>query len=106
MTWPRLAEELTKRLGRPVTLPHACIAVTVELRGEHDVDHALAAADADALLAYLAWRGLLDGAPARLPALACEPTPVAGSIPVVAPHGGVVVFLRELGGTVRRGAGQ
>ncbi len=103
MTWPRLAEELTKRLGRPVTLPHACVAVTVELRGEHDVDHALAAADADALLAYLAWRGLLDGAPARLPALACEPTPLAGSIPVVAPHGGVVVFLRELGDTVRRG---
>jgi len=103
MSWPRLAEELTRRLGRPVTLPHACVAVTVELRGERDVEHALAAADAEALLQYLAWRGLVDGAPARLPDLACEPTPLAGSIPVVAPHGGVLVFLRELGDTLRRG---
>jgi predicted deacylase len=103
MTWPRLAEELTRRVGRPVSLPHACVAVTVELRGEHDVEHALAAADAEALLQYLAWRGLVDGAPARLPALACEPTPLAGSIPVVAPHGGVLVFLCELGTTLRRG---
>jgi uncharacterized protein len=103
MVWPRLAEELTRRLGRSVTLPHACVAITVELRGEHDVDHALAAADADALLRYLACRGLVDGAPAQLPPLACEPTPLAGSIPVVAPHGGVLVFLRELGDTLRRG---
>jgi predicted deacylase len=101
--WPRLAAELTRRLGRPVTLPHACVAVTVELRGEHDVDHALAAADAEALLQYLAWRGFVDGAPARLPELACEPTPLAGSLPVVAPHGGVLVFLRELGATLHQG---
>ena len=103
MVWPRLAEELTRRLGRTVTLPHACTAVTVELRGEHDVEHALAAADAEALVQYLAWRGLVDGAPARLPALHCEPTPLAGSIPVVAPLGGALVFLRELGDTLRRG---
>jgi predicted deacylase len=103
MVWPRLAEALTRRLGRPVALPHACVAVTVELRGEHDVEHALAAADAEALLQYLAWRGLIDGAPGRLPSLACEPTPLAGSIPVVAPHGGVLVFLRELGERVAGG---
>jgi uncharacterized protein len=103
MVWPRLAEELTKRLGRPVTLPHACVAVTVELRGERDVDHALAAADAAALVEYLAWRGLVDGAPERLPELACEPTPLAGSIPIEAPLGGVVVYLRELGTTLCRG---
>jgi predicted deacylase len=103
MVWPRLAEELTRRLGHPVTLPHACVAVTVELRGEHDVEHALAAADAEALLQYLAWRGLIDGAPERLPDLACAPTPLAGSIPVVAPHGGVLVFLRELGERMVRG---
>jgi uncharacterized protein len=103
MVWPRLAEELTKRLNRPITLPHACVAVTVELRGERDVEHGLASADAEALLQYLAWRGLVDGAPSRLPALACAPTPLAGSIPVAAPHGGVLVFLRELGATLRRG---
>ena len=40
---------------------------------------------------------------APLPPLLCEATPLAGSIPVVAPHGGVLVFLREPGATLRRG---
>ena len=47
-----------KRLGRPVELPAACVAVTVELRGETDVNHELAAADAEALIEYLVVRGL------------------------------------------------
>jgi hypothetical protein len=38
-----------------------------------------------------------------LPELACEPTPLAGSIPVQAPHGGVLVHARPLGSSVRRG---
>lgn len=103
MLWPRLAAELTTRLGRPVNLPSACIAITVELRGETDVRHDLAEADARRLLQYLACRGIVDGAPEELPPLECEPTPLAGSIPVAAPHGGVVVFLRELGSVVVRG---
>lgn len=101
--WPRIAEELGKRLGRPVSLPAACTAVTVELRGETDVRHDLAEADAARLVDYLACRGLVDGAPGSLPPLQCEPTPLEGSVPVVAPRGGVVVFLRELGDVVRRG---
>jgi predicted deacylase len=103
MLWPRLAAELTTRLARPVNLPSACIAITVELRGETDVRHDLAEADARRLLQYLACRGIVDGAPEALPPLECEPTPLAGSIPVAAPHGGVVVFLRELGSVVVRG---
>jgi predicted deacylase len=67
------------------------------------VRHELAAADAERIVQYLAWRGLVDGAPAALPPLECEPTPLAGSIPLEAPHGGVVVFLRELGSVVLRG---
>lgn len=101
MLWPQLAA----RLGRP--LPQACLAVTIELRGEADVHHDLAAADAEGLLHFLAWRGVISTAPgelpAALPALHCQATPLAGSIPLVAPHGGVLVFLREPGSTVQAG---
>jgi predicted deacylase len=103
LVWPRLASELTRRLGRDVTLPCACAAVTVELRGEADVRHELAASDAEHILQYLACRGLLTDAPTELPALSCGPTPLAGSIPVDAPHGGVLVWLAEPGASMRRG---
>jgi predicted deacylase len=76
-------------------LPQACLAVTVELRGEADVEHALAAADAEGLLHFLALQGLLDVAAAEPPPLRCTATPLAGSVPIVAPHGGVVVFARS-----------
>jgi predicted deacylase len=101
--WPRLAA----RFGRDTPVPSACVAVTVELRGESDVTHELAARDAQALIDYLCWQGVI--APAAgdatmdLPPLRCEATPLAGSIPVTAPHGGVVVYARELGATVAAG---
>jgi predicted deacylase len=103
MVWPGIAAALAGRLGRPVQLPPACVAVTVELRGETDVRHELAASDAGQLLDYLAVRGYLAGAPVELPPPECEPTPLAGSIPVVTPHGGIVVYLRELGARLRQG---
>jgi len=101
--WKRLANALSQRLQRPVELPSACVAVTVELRGERDVTHELAAADAECLLQYLACRGFIDGAPAQLPELACAPTPLEGSIPLLAPHGGVLVHVATLGATLRPG---
>jgi predicted deacylase len=97
--WPRLAA----RFGSDTPIPSACVAVTVELRGEADVAHGLAERDASALLDYLAWQGVIAGAAARLPAPRCEATPLAGSIPVSAPHGGVVVYLGELGARVAEG---
>ena len=97
--WPRLAA----RFGAATPVPSACVAVTVELRGKTDVDHALAARDADALVDYLRWRGVVAGDPPVLPPARCEPTPLAGSIPVVAPHAGVVVYLAEPGALVRAG---
>jgi predicted deacylase len=101
--WPRLAA----RFGAAHPIPPACVAVTVELRGESDVSHDLAARDAQALVDYLCWRGVIapeaDGAPPVLPPLRCEATPLAGSMPVNAPHGGVVVYVRELGATVAAG---
>ena len=103
--WPRLAAALSQRLGRRIELPHACVAATVELRGERDVSHELASADADALLRYLAWRGFVADPPRRLPELQCTPTPLAGSVPLVAPHGGVLVHTHPLGTDVQRGDG-
>lgn len=100
MVWTDLAE----RLGPQRPLPPSCMAATIELRGEHDVDHALAARDAEAIVNYLHHRGAvrLDVAPA-LPATCCEPTPLAGSMPMHAPHGGVLVFLRGIGERVKHG---
>jgi predicted deacylase len=97
--WPRLAAHF----GDRTPIPSACVAVTVELRGEADVSHELAARDADALVDYLCWRGVIAGGPEALPPPTCEATPLAGSVPVHAPHAGVVVYLRALGETVRAG---
>ena len=97
--WPRLAA----RFGDATPIPSACVAVTVELRGEADVAHELAERDAQALVDYLAWQGVISGAPAALPPARCEATPLAGSMPVNAPHGGVIVYLREPGAVVSAG---
>jgi len=53
MLWPRLRA----RLGPGV--PLACFAATVELRGETDVSHELAAADAAGLLRFLEMQGFV-----------------------------------------------
>ena len=49
-------------------IPMGCLSVTLELRGEADVSHPLAALDADALVAFFIHRGIVDG-----PALALPP---------------------------------
>ena len=97
--WPRLAA----RFGGSALVPSACVAVTVELRGEADVSHEWAARDARAIVDYLAWQGVISGGPSELPAPQCEATPLAGSIPVYAPHGGVVAYLRAPGSMVAAG---
>lgn len=84
-------------------VPLACFATTVELRGQADTDHALAAQDAAALLEFLRRRGVLAGLPPPLPPARCQPTPLAGSEPIVAPRCGVVVFHRAPGARVQAG---
>jgi predicted deacylase len=93
----RLWWDLAAHFGPQLPIPPACVAITVELRGEHDVDHALARQDAQALLQYLAHAGVLDIPLLPLPAPLCEPTPLEGVEPLVAPHSGVLVMLRKLG---------
>jgi len=73
-------------------IPPACFSTTLELRGDADTSHGLAAQDADAIVEFLRRRGIVGGAPAPLPAALCQPTPLAGSEPITAASAGVVVF--------------
>ncbi|MCV2370872.1 succinylglutamate desuccinylase/aspartoacylase family protein [Roseateles oligotrophus] len=94
--WWELAEHFGP--GRPV--PLACFAATVELRGELQVEPALALQDARALLEFLRQAGHIDGpVDADLAALAplCEATPLEGVEPITAPHNGVLVFRKQPG---------
>ena len=100
MFWPRLAECLGPA---GAALPAACVAVTVELRGEADVDHALAERDAQAIVDYLAVRGVLNGPVAGDGGSNATARPLAGSQPLVAPHGGVLVYHARLGAELRAG---
>ena len=85
-------------------LPLGCFAVTVELRGQADTQHAQAEADAQAIVHYLRHRGVLAGPVAPLPPALCQPTQLASSEPVTAPGAGVVVFRHEPGDFVEAGS--
>ncbi|HZT55851.1 MAG TPA: succinylglutamate desuccinylase/aspartoacylase family protein [Burkholderiaceae bacterium] len=84
-------------------IPMGCLSVTLELRGETDVSHRMASADADALVAFLTHRGIVDGLPPVLPPLREPATPLAGTDVLKAPVSGVVVYVRELGEVIRAG---
>ncbi|RZA35937.1 MAG: succinylglutamate desuccinylase/aspartoacylase family protein [Lysobacteraceae bacterium] len=87
--------------GTPI--PPACIAVTVELRGENDVRYDYARQDAAAILQYLAHAGVLDIPLAPLPETPCRATPLNAVEPLSAPHAGVLVFHKRLGELVEAG---
>jgi predicted deacylase len=89
-------------------LPHypidlACFGATVELRGEADTNHLLAAQDARGLCLFLAGRGALLMQNTPTPEKLCRPTPLSGSEPIAAPHAGVVIFHRQPGDQVHVG---
>lgn len=101
--WWQLAGAL-KAAGRSVPLPQACCSATIELRGEAEVSHALAQADAQALFAWLQHLQAVAGAPApQVPPFKCQPTPLAGSETLTAPGPGVVVFAAEVGAALQAG---
>jgi predicted deacylase len=80
--------QLADKLGNAYPIPQACCSTTVELRGEAEVGHALAQADADAIFAYLQHLDVIGGTKPVLPALGdlvCE---------VIDPIGNTVHALR------------
>jgi len=84
-------------------IPDGCIACTVELRGERDVDRGTALADAAALVDYMIVLGVIEGQKPAIPEPLCRPTPLEGSEPVTAPAGGIVVFHAKPGDRVAAG---
>ncbi len=100
--WPQLRAQLGPQV------PPGCFAATVELRGETDVAHELAAADAHGLLRFLQQQGfvrdLADAEPPASPPGDCVARPLAGCMPLLAPFAGLLVWRLPVGPWV--GAGQ
>ncbi|WP_287876664.1 succinylglutamate desuccinylase/aspartoacylase family protein [Aquitalea sp.] len=84
-------------------VPFDSVAVTVELRGEGDVNYTLAGQDSQAILHYLTACGVICAPPVAVPALPHPATPLHGSETLIAPHAGVIVMLAELGSVVHAG---
>ena len=101
--WWRLAEMIAAR-GMDAPLPQSCHSTTIELRGEADVQHELAAQDAAAIADFLRSLSVLRDAPAApVPVPACRATPLAGSETLYAAVAGMVVFAAQPGDTLKVG---
>lgn len=82
----------------------ACLAVTLELRGQSDVYHDLARQDAHNLFCYLQNVGVVKGQPSPVvPLSQFRATPLAGTMPLQALHAGIVVFLHSIGSVLTQG---
>ena len=99
----RLWWDLAAHFGPGYPIPSACMAATVELRGETSVSYELAQRDAAAIIGYLHVRGMLDAGEVNVPAQGCMPTPLEGTQRLDAPHAGMLVYLKEVGEAVRAG---
>ncbi|QPF73643.1 succinylglutamate desuccinylase [Roseateles sp. DAIF2] len=97
--WWRWAQRFAGRFP----IPQACLSVTVELRGQADVEHALAERDAQQIIDFLTWRGLIAGAKPALPESQGDARPLAGSMPIKSEVAGVLTFLRQPGDMVKAG---
>ena len=101
--WWQLADQL-KQDGIEVPLPQGCNSTTVELRGESDVSHALAKADARAVFDFLCIAGVVHSAtPVEVPAPLAQATPLAGSETLNTPCPGVVAYIADVGQTLQKG---
>jgi len=100
--WWQLAERL-REAGIKHPLPQGCATSTLELRGETDVSHELAWADAQALMGYLSHLGVVSGERPTLPEPLCHPTPLSGSETLLTPVPGVVVYRARPGDVLAAG---
>ncbi|WP_339503543.1 succinylglutamate desuccinylase/aspartoacylase family protein [Pseudomonas silesiensis] len=89
--------QLQERFGEHFDIPQGSFSVTVELRGQGDVNHPLASLDCQAMIDYLTHYGAIAGEPAPLRALPYPATPLAGVEPVATPVGGLLVFTASPG---------
>ncbi len=96
--WWRLAREFPD-----AAIPAACLAATVELRGERDVSDDYAAQDAAALVSFLAGRGFIVDYPTPEPAPAASASLLEAVDYLHCEHAGVVVWAEEVGANVQAG---
>jgi len=96
--WWRLAKRFPD-----LPIPPACLAATVELRGQAEVSDDLALADSQGLLRFLKRRGVIKGDAAPLAVARCEATPLEGTEIVKTPVAGVIAYAVELGDRVVKG---
>lgn len=95
--WWVLAE---RHPGLPI--PPACLAATLELGSNDDVDPERAADQSTALLRMLQARGLVDGSGGH-PRLSCRATALTAMAQLRSPVSGLVCYQRRLGEVVRKG---
>jgi len=94
---------LQKRFGERFAIPQGSYSVTVELRGQGDVNHPLAERDCQAIVDYLVHCQAIAGEPAALPALVWPATPLAAVEPISTPVGGLLVFCVQPGDYLEAG---
>lgn len=93
LPWHRLARRYPAwQQQRP-----GCMAVTVELRGQQDVNPALAREDAGRLYRYLQFRGVVAGEVPAVPQQQTVMLPFAGGEIVTAPASGILLLLKQPG---------
>ena len=95
--------QLQQRFGKQCAIPLGSFSVTVELRGQGDVCHALASRDCQALINYLIAYGAIAGEVPTAPQLLYPATPLAAVEPVTTPVGGLLVFCTQPGEYVEAG---
>lgn len=96
--WLRLAKRFPDH-----PIPAACLAGTVELRGQADVGDNVAEADAAGLFRALQRHGVIAGDPGPLPEPQCEATRLDACDSIKSPGAGVLSYTVELGDKVRKG---
>ncbi|MBW5832088.1 succinylglutamate desuccinylase/aspartoacylase family protein [Yersinia enterocolitica] len=90
LPWHRLAAHYPN-------LAPACMAVTVELRGQQDVSHPQASADAEHIYQYLQHRGAIAGVVPEIPQREVVMLPFSAGEIVNAPASGLLLLLRQPG---------
>ena len=97
--WTKLAAAFPDK-----PIPPACLAATVEYRGQADVGDEWAEPDAAALFRFLQRRGVIAGDPGPLPKPRCEATRLDACDVVRTPAAGVLAYKQPVGAVVRAGA--
>lgn len=95
--------DLHRKFGADHPIPQPCFSATVELRGEQDVLHSLAGADAQAIYHYLCRAGMIAGQAMAAPPALCTPTPLAGAMTIYATTPGIIAYAASPGDELRAG---